>query len=632
MKISRQLSLISLVVLVLLALNAAITIILVQRMLGNAQQLVIVGESLDEAQMEMEINLGESARAILHYITSPEKADIERMRDSVQDFERNAREFDRLAEDPEIRALGRAVAEIFQEMQALSIEMTSMTGQRNESLLAFHKIAAEADELVDGKIQALVEHGSLATLNRIEAMLRMENDIDTARSAIDGYVLAPDLKFKQAVDELESHFKRIESQFRGTYLSASDKEWLDELDKDFAEMLTAAYRTITITDRLHDDLKKFEAYLNEGDRLLDEEIQVTIMEDVVRDQQNLQRSGEIAIYSVVTVGILIFAIVFWVGRVLSRGIITATDRLSEGAAQFARGNLDHHIEARSADELGVLSSAFNEMANRLKRADHQRINLERQVQHSQKLESLGILAGGIAHDFNNILMAIHGFTELALDDISPDSPARGSLLEITTATKRAAALTGQMLAYSGKGSFVKTRIDLSEVVRQISHLLQSSISQNVTLLSDLGTGLPPIKADEAQIQQVIMNFITNAADAIEEKGPLDGANAVIRISTGVKEFDSAFLSGNYLPEEPEKGKYVFLQVSDTGSGMDGKTRAKVFDPFFSTKFAGRGLGMASVLGIIRGHDGAIMIDSNPGQGTTFTALFPPTDGTADRSM
>ena len=250
------------------------------------------------------------------------------------------------------------------------------------------------------------------------------------------------------------------------------------------------------------------------------------------------------------------------------------------------------------------------------RAEEQRRHLEAQVQHAQKLESLGLLAGGIAHDFNNLLTVILGNAELALRDLSDVSPARPSVKEIKKAGLRAAQLTNQMLAYSGKGLFVVTLLDLNQLVQEMGHLLEVGISKKTSLHYDLAPDLPAIEADVAQIQQVMMNLVINAAEAI---GDDTGA---ITVRTGVTEADRAYLSATYLTEDLREGSYVYLQVSDTGQGMDEETQSRLFEPFFTTKFAGRGLGMAAVLGIVRGHKGTIKVDSRVGKGTTFRLLFP----------
>ncbi len=263
------------------------------------------------------------------------------------------------------------------------------------------------------------------------------------------------------------------------------------------------------------------------------------------------------------------------------------------------------------------SMLFNIIERR--RSEGEQRKLEGQIHHAQKLESLGVLAGGIAHDFNNLLMGVLGNASLALADLPPESPARESVAHIEQSALRAAELARQMLAYSGKGKFIIQRLNLSKVVEEMSHLLQVSISKKAFLHYNFANSLPAVEGDPTQIRQVIMNLITNASDAVGEK------SGIITISTGAMHVDSSYLSETYLNDDLPAGYYVYVEVSDTGCGMDEETRSKIFDPFFTTKFTGRGLGMAAALGIVRGHKGAIKVYSEVGRGTTIKILFPACD-------
>ena len=254
-----------------------------------------------------------------------------------------------------------------------------------------------------------------------------------------------------------------------------------------------------------------------------------------------------------------------------------------------------------------------------KRNEETRRKLEAQLQHSQKLESLGVLASGIAHDFNNLLTSILGNVSLAAMDALPGSPMAYALQQIETATCRAADLTRQILAYSGKGRFLIHTLDLSQVVEEMAMLLRTVISKKAQLRFEFDVPLPTIKADATQLRQVVMNLITNASDAIGDH------NGTITLRTGSILADKDYLAGALLQEDLPAGKYVFVDVADTGCGMDPETLAKIFDPFYTTKHTGRGLGLAAVLGIMRGHRGTLKVCSELGSGTTFRLLFPCID-------
>jgi PAS domain S-box-containing protein len=251
-----------------------------------------------------------------------------------------------------------------------------------------------------------------------------------------------------------------------------------------------------------------------------------------------------------------------------------------------------------------------------KRIEAERRQFEQQMVQAQKLESLEVLAGGVAHDFNNLIAAIMGHAELTKRRLPPDSPAAPNLQQIEQAAERAADLARQMLAYSGKGRFVVETIDLNRLLEESLHMLKVSVSRNIDLRFNPCNSLPGIDADATQIRQIVMNLILNAAEAIgNEQGR-------IVIKTEYRQCDEDYLRNVWFKKKLPAGSYVVLEVADSGCGMDEETLAKLFDPFFTTKFTGRGLGMSAVMGIVRGHKGAIRVESEKGRGTIFKVLLP----------
>jgi PAS domain S-box-containing protein len=245
-----------------------------------------------------------------------------------------------------------------------------------------------------------------------------------------------------------------------------------------------------------------------------------------------------------------------------------------------------------------------------------RKQLDAKIQQAQKLESLGVLAGGIAHDFNNILTSLLGYADLALLELPVHSSARPLVSEAVKAARRGAELTKQMLAYSGRGRFVVDTVNLNEVVDDMASLLQVSISKKCAIAYRFMPNLPTVEVDIAQMRQVIMNLIINAAEAVGDR------SGTIELATGTMQCDREFLSRGNFSEHATPGEYVFVQVSDTGCGMTDETRARIFDPFFTTKFTGRGLGLAAVHGIVRGHRGIITVESKVNEGTVFKVVLP----------
>jgi len=249
------------------------------------------------------------------------------------------------------------------------------------------------------------------------------------------------------------------------------------------------------------------------------------------------------------------------------------------------------------------------------------IALQQQVEHVDRLESLGVLAGGIAHDFNNILTAIIGNADLATRKLDTDSSAMDHLESIKQSGLQAANLCKQMLAYSGKGTFIIQPLDLSRLITEMMPLLEVSIGKNIVLKCHLDEALPIIDADITQIQQIIMNLVINASEA------MDRSDGSVIITTGLMQVDDAYLENSLHKVGTAVGSFIYMEVSDSGCGMDIATQKKIFDPFFTTKFTGRGLGMSAVLGIVNGHNGILNLYSEPNNGTVFKIAFPVSSST-----
>jgi PAS domain S-box-containing protein len=246
-----------------------------------------------------------------------------------------------------------------------------------------------------------------------------------------------------------------------------------------------------------------------------------------------------------------------------------------------------------------------------------RVQAEEAARQAQKLESLGIMAGGVAHDFNNLLVAMLGQTSLALVKTPPDNPVHDHVRKAAQAAERAAALTRQLLAYSGRARPARQAIDLNNFIRENRPLLQAAIPRQVRLQGDLTEPLPWIEGDEAQLHQALLNLVLNGAQAIGD------GEGTVTIATGVRTVTAPEEApGTYTGRPVSPGKYVTLAVRDNGRGIDDATLGKIFDPFFTTKKNGHGLGLATVLGIVRSHQGDLQVESKVGVGTTFHLLFP----------
>lgn len=235
---------------------------------------------------------------------------------------------------------------------------------------------------------------------------------------------------------------------------------------------------------------------------------------------------------------------------------------------------------------------------------------------SRSHQRLKVLAGGIAHNFNNLLTAIIGNAEMAARALPPSSLARAQIEAMRRAGERAAELTRQMLVYSGPGRFFLSLVDLTEVIGARTDLIQASIPPRIRLRFELARDLPVIRADVGQLEHLVVDLVANGVEAVGE------SSGTVAVRTGVRDIDEQFAREHAAGDDLPSGRYVFLEVQDTGCGIDEGIKSKIFDPFFSTKFMGRGMGLAAALGIARGHKGTIRVESSSGGGSTFTVLLP----------
>ncbi|HPJ40894.1 MAG TPA: PAS domain S-box protein [Spirochaetota bacterium] len=280
---------------------------------------------------------------------------------------------------------------------------------------------------------------------------------------------------------------------------------------------------------------------------------------------------------------------------------------------FSRGKI---VEYTSSGEPVRIAGSITDITEQ-KDAENSRLALEYQMLQAQKLESLGLLAGGIAHDFNNLLTGILGNTDMLLYELPDQLPVQQKLIDIRKAAKRASELTRQMLTYSGKSTFKTEIIDLNNLIEEMSSLFDISVSKKVKITYKLDDSIPCITGDPAQISQILMNLVLNASEAIENSGE-------VKISTSIRECGIAEINSLTLNSNITPGIYPVLDISDNGSGIPQDKIKQIFDPFYTTKFTGRGLGLAAVSGIIRSHNAGLLVESRIDSGTTFRIYFQPT--------
>jgi signal transduction histidine kinase/ActR/RegA family two-component response regulator len=283
----------------------------------------------------------------------------------------------------------------------------------------------------------------------------------------------------------------------------------------------------------------------------------------------------------------------------------------DGGVRWLEARLRLLPEADGAAQ--VLGAARDVTGTR--EADEARRRLEQQVHESQRLESLGLLSGGIAHDFNNLLTVILGNAGLALAELPEGSPLHQRLARIQAAAEHGAALTDQMVVYAGRGSHVRKPADLSRLVEDMLPLLRVSLPPRCELVPEL-EGTAWSEVDETQVRQAVLNLVGNAGEAVGD------APGRITLRTGVQQLDAAGIAAGRGASDAAPGSYAYVEVSDDGPGMDAATQRRIFEPFFTTRLSGRGLGLAAVLGIVRGHGGSVQLESAPGRGSRFRLLLP----------
>jgi signal transduction histidine kinase/CheY-like chemotaxis protein len=519
---------------------------------------------------------------------------------------------------------------------------------------------------IDRKLAFVVTATTLGAL-ALASVTVVSYDSIRARStlvrelSIVGNIVADRSTAAVAFDDAQSAMESLQAlSARPSILAAV---LLDEERKQLAtfarsEMAARSIRRIEQRDPEEQAwLEGDRAYLVRAIELDGRRIGTLILESDLRDiREHQARFVAIAL----GIGAISFALAFVLSSRLRRMISDPVLRLAHAAQHVTREHdYSTRVARHSEDELGLLVDAFNDMLEELARRDvalvaerdraavaaeraqvlleetrqakeavekgvAERRRLEAQMQRTQKLESLGVLSGGIAHDFNNLLTGILGNADVAFRALPEGSRERDLLEQVKTAARAAADLTGQLLAYSGRGTFRVEPLDLSALVEEMGRLLGSSISKKARLVYELEPDLPLIDADPTQIRQVVMNLITNASEAIgDEPGK-------VTLRTGSIQVGRAKLAQSYTHDDLPPGEYVFVEVVDSGCGMSEETLQKIFDPFFTTKFTGRGLGLAALLGIVRRHRGTIFVSSQPGSGTNFRILLPA--GASDRKL
>ena len=586
-----------------MAINAFAVFLLLGRISSNVRQLVEVEQPLERAIMEMEINAGETAHAVLDYIRVHEAHNRIKANDSESDFKKYASEFIRLAETDEERRLGRQIISMYLEFNDLGDQIMAMADRQLSGFKTFRKDTRKIGEMIDTIILTTINLSDRDGVRKLESALRMEIDIDVAFAAIESYMLDSDQQAqREEILRTENSFRYHLAEYRSTLLSAEEKKWLNLIEIDFADTVKAGQMVIAATDDLHMVLERFNDDIERIDFLLDNRIQPLIHAETVRANLDARRSSITAITVTILMGILAISITGFVTWVTHRSIISSVKRLAEGARNIAEGNLRFRIEVKTKDELGLLAIKFNEMAEERMKAEEEITRQAKKLEISNReLEQFAYVA---SHDLQEPLRKVVSFTQLLKDRYQGkiDEKADRWIGFIVDGAFRMQNLIQDLLLYSrvetqGK-EFELT--DFTEVCRKAVANLDAALSELGG--SVVTVDLPTLPADSSQMVRLFQNLLGNAIKYRGDQQPI--------IEVGAK---------------PENGSWVFA-VRDNGIGIDPKNSKRIFDMFqrlhSRDEYSGTGIGLAVCKKIVERHGGTIRVISQVGMGSTFEFTIP----------
>lgn len=583
-----------------LTVSGFITFRQVVRIDADLIQIVEIEEPLEQAVLEMEINAGETARAVLGYVQDLAPEHLEVMRDSEADFAIFAARFERLAETAEERRLGREVATLYADFKTLGEEIVALAGERRALLQVLRKDVKEIDEIIDERLQKTIDRTGPEAMKKLEAALDMEINIDEAFAAIEGYVLYPDAALRAEAADAERDFERFEALYRETSLSGEEGRWLDRIHTDFTDAVTAGRRIMAVTDELRLKLGKFEAHLIAMDTLLDDRIQPLIHAETIKAAQDAAASTTAAAFWLAVMGAIAVSIAGASGWWISGGVVKPLRELVRGTEIVGGGHLDHRIDVKTGDEFGHLAAAFNRMTENLQGSAKQLRAAQDDLLRKERLAALGQITATVSHELRNplgtIRTSIFGVRERtrglglerALDRIDRSITRCDEIIADLLEFTRTRELAREATAFDGWLDGV---------------LDEQHIPDGVALRRDLGAGVE-LDIDPERLRRAVINLIDNACQAVTDGAADGGRERVVAIETRAAD-----------------GR-LELAVADTGPGIPADVLPKVFEPLFSTRSFCVGLGLPTVRQIVEQHGGGIDITSEEGRGTRAVLWLP----------
>jgi signal transduction histidine kinase len=577
----------------LLALSAYISYQQTTYINQDVHRIVYVAMPLEEAVLEMEISVWETAIGVLNYVRDPDTDTKESVSVSAINFERTAAEYRWMAETDEQEELGKEVVTLYLEFKQSGDQVMNLTDQQATELQIFRESVENIEELIDEKLKISIDRSVLRAEKKLESALGMENNIEEYVAAIEDYLDSQDPTLLEEILDAEVEFEQFYNQYRETNPSTEETRLIIQIDENFRKAKKAGNRVIILTDNLYELLDQFEDDLEEIDNMLENEIQPLIHMETVKAAENAKGSGTIVTTSLIIMSVLGLSFGVGAALVIIQGISRPLFNLIEGAKKIGGGTYEYRIDLKTKDEIGTLTSAFNSMADQLQ---------SRELMKDRFISSA-------THELRTPLVSIKGFIDRVIKGKSGKLPDKVTLeLEIVKRnTERLLSLVNELLEVrrmeSGKLKLNLKVIDFQEIIQHCVREIQPLIEQKKQRFNlKVPRGRLSIKGDGIRLSQALMNLLDNASKFTPESG-------IITLSA-----------------EKMKGN-IKVQVKDTGIGIRKKDLGKIFEPFAdiekSSYVRGTGLGLSVTKGIIKGHKGRMWAESSgEGKGATFTFIIP----------
>ena len=556
------------------------------------EQFVEVREPLQEVILEMEINMGNTSRAVMGYVIDRDPSHVKVLHDSEKEFKSLVSDFKELAETEEEKRFHREVSQFFVEFRKLSHDIVALVNEQHDAQGVFREAARGIDESIGKTLEGVINKHPAWTKTKGEVFLNMQICSDEVFAAIDRYLIQHSGFQREAVKSAEQTFKESRKMYSKTGLSDEESHTLSLIDRDYNHAVKVGYDAMAVKDQLYVKLDRFRGDLTKMDKALDEDIQPLIHADTVRAAEDSRRSGSLASAITLTMvisALIIMALVTWI---TTKGIIASVRRLKEGSDEFGRGVLDHKIDVRTKDELSELATAFNEMAEKRKKAEDEL---------KESSEKIKLFAYSVSHDLKSPVMGIYRLTRLLhknYGDILGDK-GKTHCEQILKASEQIGALVEEINVY------ISTKeAPLSIETIKIEEILEVVKVEVMTRLADRQIdwsqpeNLPEIKVDKLSIIRVIRNLVDNAIKY--------GGDHLREIKIGYRESDKTHI----------------LSVTDDGIGLKAEDSEEIFEMFKRKKTSkgiqGTGLGLAIVKEIVERHGGKVWIEPGAEKGTTFS--------------